>query len=187
MNCLPSNYLKKCRKKRGISIKIRHLENSDMHRARQTSFSFLSKEQIAVCPNKNNELHLRIIRYFIINSFFSSPVSQIRCDWVLGLLITTSLHSTSKQRGWIRQVSSLLGLAFNFCIELKIPQSGASVLPCIPCSQLQVTVLSPSLSPPSLPLPCAQCWFYSCSSAPIPIFQPPGNYYKGQLPRMQQL
>lgn len=44
-------------------------ENSDMHPARQTSFSFLSKEQIAVCLNKNNELHLRIIRYFIINSF----------------------------------------------------------------------------------------------------------------------
>lgn len=45
-------------------------QSSDMHRARQTSFSFLSKEQIAVCLNKNNELHLRIIRYFIINSFF---------------------------------------------------------------------------------------------------------------------
>lgn len=149
-----------------------------MHRARQTSFSFLSKEQIAVCLNKNNELHLRIIRYFIINSFFfSSPVSQICCDWAFSLPITSPLHSTSKQRGWIRWVLSLFGLtAFQFLHQLKIPQSEASVHPLGASCRLLLC------HTPSLPLPRAQCWFYSYSSAPVPIFQPPGNYYyKGKL------
>lgn len=68
-----------------------------MHRACQT-FSFLSKEQIAVCL-KNKELHFRIISYSYTKK---NPVHDIISlhkiifFLELGLLIAHPLHNTKK-------------------------------------------------------------------------------------------
>lgn len=132
-----------------------------MHRARQTSFSFLSKEQIAVCLNKNNELHLRIIRYFIINSFFFFITSFTNLLW-LGVrspyYFSFAQHFKAEGLDQVGLVSFWLNCLSISASSLKFPKVKPLCIPWVPAAGYC-----------SVTLPLSHSHVLSAGFTPIPV------------------
>lgn len=164
-------------------------ENPDTHRARQTSFSFLPKEQIAVCLNKNNELHLRIIRCFIINSFsFITSFTNLLC---LGV---ESPYCFSFAQDFKPEGLDQLGLvSFGLhCLSisassLKSPRVRPLCIPCGPAAHRVLPCHTCCLLPLSHPTCSVLLLFlfqcpYSHISASWELLQRPGHQGAAALP-----